>query len=293
MDYSIGNPSVVLSLLTKIAIYGTFIISFNVFVVGKTGYWAVGHLASFGVAALVTGIVAKLAAPWGSTFVWGAAISGILAGGLLSLLPAVATFRLHGDYFILVSIALCEVVRVAVEMITGPGGLSDVPRPFGIQSDYGMFTAALVLMLMAMWFAFTFRRHRLETLFSLTRAHEALALTCGIDVQRQRAGLFLFAGALAGAAGALFAFYTQGTDPHQFTLQEAVELFVLALLSGVDSIGGSLAASTLFVLITFSLQSVFQGAYGALAPKLADIVFGVLLIVAASIVSEGKEENAL
>jgi len=287
------NLNVVVSLVTKIALYGTFVISFNVFVVGKTGYWAVGHLASFGIGALVAGILGQQLAPYGSALVWCAGVTGALAGGVLSLVPVVATFRLRGDYFILVSIGICEIVRVTVEGITGPGGLSNVPRPLGTNSDFGMLVASLLLMLVAIAYARTFLRHRLETLFALTRSHEALALTCGIDVRRQRVWIFMFAGVLAGAAGALFAFYSGGTDPQRFTLHEAVELFVLAMLSGAGSISGSLATSTLFVLVTFSLQSLFREASGALAPKVADIVFGVLLIVAANLVSERKTDDAI
>ena len=290
---TLGDLNVILSLVTKIALYGTFIISFNVFVVGKTGYWAVGHLASFGIGALVAGLIGQQLALHGSALVWCAGVTGALVGGVLSLVPAIATFRLRGDYFILVSIGICEVVRIAVEGITGPGGLSNVPRPLGCNSDLGIFIASLLLMLVAIAFACTFHRHRLETLFALTRSHEALALTCGIDVRRLRIGIFMFAGILAGAAGALFAFYSGGTDPQRFTLHEAVELFVLAMLAGAGSISGSLAASTLFVLVSFSLQSLFRGASGALAPKVADIVFGALLIVAANLVFERKTDDAL
>jgi branched-chain amino acid transport system permease protein len=289
----LSNINVILSLLTKIAIYGTFIISFNVFIVGKTGYWAVGHLASFGIGTLMAGILGQYFSTMGYSLVWCAGLISIVMGAALALIPALATFRLRGDYFILVSIGVCEVVRVTVEGITGPGGLSNVPRPFGIQSDIGMLSASLFAVVIAAIFSYTFQRHRFETLLSLTRSREKLALTCGIDVWRQRIGVFVFAGALAGAAGALFAFYSGGTDPQRFSLLEAVELFVLAMLAGVGTVSGSLAASTLFVLVTFSLQSLFREASGAIAPKLADIVFGILLIVTAKFSAEGKERNAI
>lgn len=289
----LGNINIILSLLTKIAIYGTFIISFNVFVVGKTGYWAVGHLASFGIGTLIAGILGQYFSIMGPSLVWCAGLVGILAGGILSIIPAFATFRLRGDYFILVSIGICELTRVIMEAITGPGGLSNVPRPYGIQSDIGVLSASLILLIIAIIFSYTFQHHRLEILFSLTRSREELALTCGIDVWRQRIGIFIFAGALAGAAGALFAFYSGGTDPQRFTLHEAVELFVLAILSGVGTVSGSLAASTLFVLVSFSLQSLFREASGAFAPKLADIIFGILLILTAKFSSEDKEIHAI
>lgn len=289
----LGNFSVVVSLITKIALYGTFVISFNVFVVGKTGYWAVGHLASFGIGALVAGLLGQQLASGGNSLVWCAGLLAALIGGVFALVPVIATFRLRGDYFILVSIGFCEFVRVAVEGITGPGGLSNVPRPLGLESDFSMLIASLLLMGAAILFAYTFRRHRLEAMFAVTRTHEALALTCGIDVLRQRAAIFMFAGTLAGAAGALFAFYSGGTDPQRFSVHEAVVLFVLAMLAGVGSISGSLAASTLFVLVSYSLQTLFRESSGALAPKVADIIFGILLILTASLSSEGKTDDAI
>ena len=289
----IGDFSVVVSLITKIALYGTFIISLNVFVVGKTGFWAVGHLASFGIGVLVAGILGQQFALGENSLVWFAGLLAAIIGGVLALVPVVATFRLRGDYFILVSIGICEVVRVSVESFTGPGGLSNVPRPLGIKSDLGMAIASLLLMGVAILFARSFRRHRLEAMFAVTRTHEALAWTCGIDIWRQRAGIFMFAGTLAGAAGALFSFYSGGTDPQRFTIHEAVILFVLAMLAGVGSILGSLAASTLFVLVTYSMQTLFRGSSGALAPKVADIIFGVLLILTASLSSEGKTDDAI
>jgi branched-chain amino acid transport system permease protein len=99
--------------------------------------------------------------------------------------------------------------------------------------------------------------------------------------------MFILGGALAGMSGSLFAFYSNGTDPQRFSLDEAIMLFALTILGGVDSIRGTIIATILYVLTIFTLESIFRGPLGIYAPRLVSILFGTLLILSINFMPKG------
>lgn len=267
-----------ISITTKFAVYAVFLLSLNNIVLARTGLWPVGHLAFFGIGAFTLGFL-TVTLHWSGILVYLAALIAVLIAALVSLIPAAATFRLRGDFFILVSLAMCELVRVAVQVVAGPGGFSGVPRPPGVTGDTTLMVVALCVLVLAALYSVALRKHRVETLCAIARAHEPTALTAGIDVQSLRTWLFAAGALLAATAGVLFAWYSTGTDPQRFTLTEAVILFTLAMLGGIDSIAGSLAAAAVFTVVTFFLDTILRGTAGVYAPRVADVIFGLILVI--------------
>ncbi|MGC3996921.1 MAG: hypothetical protein QM767_05070 [Anaeromyxobacter sp.] len=74
-----------------------------------------GHAAWFGVGAYVTVMLLRLAGlgPW-----WGLP-AGMAAAALLAVAVGALTFRLRGPYFVLGSIAVAEIIRLAALHFSG------------------------------------------------------------------------------------------------------------------------------------------------------------------------------
>jgi branched-chain amino acid transport system permease protein len=87
--------------------------------------------------------------------------------------------------------------------------------------------------------------------------------------------------------GVMFAFCSYGADPKLFTTNIIIILFALLILGGIDSIQGAVVAGLIFVFFTYSLESALSSAFQIHAPKITQIIFGILLIVIPFVLPKG------
>ena len=278
------------SLLTKFIIYSIFILSLNNFIIGKTGYWAIGHLGLFAAGALITGIMTIV---WklSGYFIYTTFVFSIFGALILSLIPAIGLIRLRGDFFIFISLAFVETIRVIIEIIAGPSGFSDIPRPPGLTTDLSFMLFCLSIFIIAVLYVLSLQTHPLHNISVLVRLSEPSAQSFGINTYKIRVGFFTIGGILASLSGCLFAFYSNGTDPQRLNLNEAVTLFALTILGGIDSVRGSVLAAAFYVLIIFFLESFLRGPLGVYAPKITSLIFGLILIFAINFLPKGIMGN--
>src|SRR5438045_2002125 len=108
-------------LTTDLILYSLLVLSLN-FIVGKTSVWSVGHLAFFGIGAVLAAAILKSVHSPTVAF----ALSVLAAAGLsgvLSFVIGVATFRLRQDFFVIFSVAFSELVLASSITLTGPAGM--------------------------------------------------------------------------------------------------------------------------------------------------------------------------
>src|SRR5206468_8103931 len=76
---------------------------------GYAGQHSIGHAAYFGIGAYTTMMLLELAkiAPWYGL------LAGVAAALVVSLIIGSITFRLRGPYFVLASISVAEIIRLA------------------------------------------------------------------------------------------------------------------------------------------------------------------------------------
>ncbi|HEX9968619.1 MAG TPA: ATP-binding cassette domain-containing protein, partial [Acidimicrobiales bacterium] len=78
------------------------------------------------------------------------------------------------------------------------------------------------------------------------RGSELAAASLGIDVTRYKLLAFALAGFLAGAAGNLLVVSQRSAVPAQFTFSASLFYLAVAVVGGITSLGGAVAASLLF-----------------------------------------------
>jgi len=268
----------ILSLITKFFIYSIFLFSLNN-VIGKSGYWAIGHICFFCIGALVTGILSVIY-HFSESLIYLTFIIAPLISAIISLLLSLSTARLKGDFFIFISISIAILCNVANEYIAGPSGFSGIKRPIGLTSDISILFVSVAFFILAAIYIMSFSRHPLNRIYSLTRTSEKSAMSFGINVLKNNIKIFILGSILASISGILFAFYSTGTDPQRFNLNEAIILFALAIIGGIDSLRGSIIAAAFYVLVIYMLDSLFSGVSDIYASKIASLVFGLILILA-------------
>jgi branched-chain amino acid transport system permease protein len=187
--------------------------------------------------------------------------------------------HLRGDYLLVVTIGLGEIVRIALVndvfgLTGGANGIFGIARPvlFGhkIRKPQEFlyliwaFVAATVLLF-----------HRLEQsrfgrALNYLREDAVAAEGSGVNTARYRLAAFALGAAWAGMTGTLFAAKMTIISPESFSFWESVVLFLMVILGGSGSIPGVMLGAALVVV----LPELFRGfASGRM------LVFGLVMMV--------------
>src|SRR5439155_1334759 len=117
-----------LSLVTKMLIFGIFAMSLDL-LLGYAGLPSLGHAAYFGVAAYTVGLLALRVA---NNF-WLDFPAGLLMAAGVSALFGLLALRTRGSYFLMITLALSQVlwgIAFGWRSLTGgDDGLPEIPRP--------------------------------------------------------------------------------------------------------------------------------------------------------------------
>jgi branched-chain amino acid transport system permease protein len=216
------------------------------FIMGPAGMHSFGHaayfgLGSYGAALLVRSLglpmeAALLAAPLVAAF--GALIFGWFA------------VRLSGVYLAMLTLAFAQITWAITyqwdSFTGGSNGLTGVwpAQWLADKQNYYYLTLVLVsggvLLLRRMLFSpfgYTLRAAR----DSVLRAD-----AIGIDVKRMQWVAFVIAGALAGLAGALYAFSKGSISPETLSVGKSVDGLVMVLLGGIQTLAGPVVGAVTF-----------------------------------------------
>lgn len=248
-----------LDMLNKIGIYAILALSLNI-ILGQAGMFHMGHTAFFAMGAYTTAVL-------NTVYEWPIfatlPVAGIFAA-VFAFLLAVPIIHLRGDYLLVVTIGIVEIVGIALKnnifgLTGGANGIYGIARPelFGLAFStpklqfyliWG-FTAFTVLL-------FSLLEHsRFGRALNYIRCDDLAASGCGINVAGYKLAAFTLGAFWAGMAGTLFAANIRTIEPTSFNFYESVILFAIVILGGSGSIVGVLLGS--FLLI--GLQDVFRG----------------------------------
>jgi branched-chain amino acid transport system permease protein len=205
-----------------------------------------------------------------------ALLVGALLAGLISLVVGFITLRAKGPYFLLISFAFTEVVRLIytqMDVIGGNSGMVGIFPPNYLTRFYPALVVVLVLVFL--FVLYWLERSAFGKVLVAIRNNDALVQTVGIDVHMTKVWCLGIASFVAGLCGALLAHANNVISPGDFSFLLAV--FTLAYLKvGGEShiLGAVLGAVTLTLLAQVALgfgsyEHIFYG---------TAIVLGVLVL---------------
>lgn len=214
--------------------------------IGVGGIVSFGHAAYFGLGAYAAGLlVTKL-----GLGMLPALVAAPLLAGLGAALFGFFVVRLSGIYLAMLTLAFAQIVYAVafqwVELTGGDNGVVGVwPSPWAASREV-YYWLVLVLAGAAIWML----RRGIHAPFGYTlraaRDSTARADAVGIDVRTHRWLAFTVAGAAAGLAGALFAFAKGSIDPTLISIPMSVDLLVMILAGGVQTVAGPLVGAAFF-----------------------------------------------
>lgn len=232
-------------------------------IVGEVGLFNMGHAAFFAIGAYTTAIGS---AQWGVPLIWLWPASALVAA-LVAYLVTRPIIHLRGDYLLVVTIGLNEIVRIA--LVNDPGGLTggsngllvldrlriggwvvSTPADF-----YWLVWGLVALVVLAL---VRLQDSRIGRAWNYVREDEVAAAAMGVDVRAVKTLAFVLGAGLAGAAGTLYAAKMRIISPDSFTFWESVILFSIVVLGGMGSIPGVIVAAGALMVLPELLRNFMQ-----------------------------------
>lgn len=273
--------------LTIVGIYGLLSLSLSL-QFGQTGLANFGQVGFFMLGAYLSSIVTTLLG-WPIPLGFALACVG---GGVLGLLMALPIGDLRQDYWAMVTLAAAELLRV-IFLNTNLGspyvgasfGVTNIPGPFrntlssaGFAYFYlGLVVVCVVLAyLLVAWVC----RSPYGRVLKSVRETDEVAQALGKDVRGSRIGSMVIGGAIAGAAGSLFAHFIGFINPTYFLPLETFLVWAMVILGGSGNHLGALVGTVIIELIYNSTRFINVGTeFASTVAALRMVLIGVLIIV--------------
>ena len=225
----------------NVGLYALLALSLNV-ILGQAGIFHMGHAAFYAVGAYVTAI---LNTHYQIPILLLIPVAGA-AAALFALVVARPIIHLRGDYLLIVTIGIVEIVRIALindvfGLTGGANGIFGIARPelFGIkirkaiQFYYLIWIMVGFTVLLFHWLS----ESRFGRALNCIKEDDTAAEGCGMDVAHLKLMAFVIGAFWAGMAGNLFAAKMTIISPSSFTFWESVVVFAVVILSGGSQIG--------------------------------------------------------
>ncbi len=245
--------------LNSVGLYAILGLSLNI-IVGHGGMFHMGHAAFYAVGAYTTAI---LNTTYGIPVLWLLPLSGILAG-LFALIVARPIIHLRGDYLLIVTIGMVEIVRIALindvfGITGGSNGIFGISRPeifgFKIRKPTHFFYLIWFFAAVTVFFFHRLERSRFGRALNYLREDEVAAEGSGIHTAGYKLAAFVLGAVWAGMIGTLFAAKMTIVSPESFSFWESVVMFMIVILGGSGSIPGVILGSFLVI----GLPELFRG----------------------------------
>jgi branched-chain amino acid transport system permease protein len=247
------------------------------------GIFSMFYVASAGIGAYVVVVLAL-----SDNFPFWAGLLVAIAGSLVvGLIIGAVSARCGGMYFVMVTFGLAGALGIIADNLNVTGGTNGLtivsPMDLGLfsiqgSSETASYLAMFALVLLSIAFLVIPRETRIGKRLVAGRDNIQLARSVGIHAHQQRVAVFALSAIPAVLAGAVFAYHEYHIEPDQWGSTQALQIFVVLILGGLNSWSGPLIGAA---IVTFLPN------YLNLNPTLSQMVYGALLIAMIILAPEG------
>lgn len=258
----------------NVGLYAILALSLNV-ILGHCGLFHMGHAAFYAIGAYTAAI---LNTTYGIPVLWLMPLAGILAG-LFAMVVARPIIHLRGDYLLIVTIGIVEIVRIALinnvfDITGGANGIFGISRPsvfgFKIAKPDQFFYLIWGFAALTIFLLLRLEHSRFGRALLYIKEDEVAAGGSGINVAHHKLVAFIIGAVWAGMCGTIYAAKMTIIAPESFSFAESVILFTIVILGGSGSIPGVILGSFLLV----GLPEVFRG-----LAEYRMLVFGAAMVL--------------
>lgn len=268
--------------LNNIGLYAILGLSLNL-ILGYAGLFHMGHAAFYAVGAYTAAI---LNTTYKIPLLYLMPLSGLMAG-LFALVIAKPIIRLRGDYLLIVTIGVVEIVRIALVnnifgITGGANGIFGISRPtvFGyiIKRPSDFYYLIWFFLAVTVFLFYRLENSRFGRALKYIKEDEAAAEGSGINTGIYKLIAFVIGAAWAGMVGTVYAGKMTIISPEAFNFWESVVMFAIVILGGSGNIKGVILGAFLIV----GLPEIFRDFASARM-----LFFGAAMVVMMIFRSEG------
>ncbi len=269
-------------LLNNVGLYAILALSLNI-ILGYAGLFHMGHAAFYAVGAYFTAIINVT---YDIPILWLFPFSGLVAG-LFAVIVARPIIHLRGDYLLIVTIGVVQIVGIALTnnifgITGGADGIVGISRPvfFGyvLKKPFDFFYFIWIFAAITIVLFSRLENSRFGRALKYLKEDEVAAEGNGINTTHYKFVAFILGAVWAGMAGNIFACKMTMISPGSFNFWESVILFTIVILGGSGSIRGVILGAFLII----GLPEVFRDFASARM-----LIFGGAMVVMMIFRSEG------
>jgi branched-chain amino acid transport system permease protein len=243
----------VTNVMNDVGLYAAVALSLNI-ILGHAGLFNMGHAAFYAIGAYATAI---LNVQYGIPILWLMVPSGLFAG-LFAFLVVKPIIHLRGDYLLIVTIGIVEIVNIAIinnvfGLTGGANGIYGISRPdlFGyiLSKPHQLYYLIWAFVALTVLLFHLLENSRFGRALNYIKQDALAAQGTGINASHYKLAAFVLGAFWAGMAGTLYATKMTLISPESFTFWESVLLFAIVILAGSGSIKGVLLGSFLLIAL--------------------------------------------
>jgi branched-chain amino acid transport system permease protein len=192
------------------------------------------------------------------------ALAAVGGATVLALMLGPAIVRLVGDYFVIATIGIGEVVYLvllnSVGITGGPLGISGIPPPalgpLTVQTDIQFYYVILALDAGACLLIWRLNHSRVGRALIAVRDDELAARFLGVRVRYYKVVALAISAGFAGLAGLLFGSYASYISPDSFGYTQSIGFAIMVILGGLGSMSGAVVGAILVTLAPEGLRAL-------------------------------------
>jgi branched-chain amino acid transport system permease protein len=254
-----------IDIIAEILIWSLLAASVNL-LLGYVGLLSFGQALYFGVGMYGA---ALSVIHWGAGF-WGGLVIGIVAAMIMAAIAGSVAVRLTWHYFAIITVVFSLILYFAAmsakPVTGGDDGISfSAPNVISLGdlklslADQSVQYYTILLVVAGFYALFNIVvRSPLGVRFVAVRENDRRAALVGINVYMTRYVAFVLAGALAGASGALFAFFGRYASASYMFYHVSGEAVVWAIVGGAGSLLGPLFGTGLLIVFREIISTFWE-----------------------------------
>ncbi len=248
-------------------------------IMGYSKQFSLAHPAFFGLGAYMSAIlVVNHSWPPLAALVVAALVTGLMAYGIGKPL-----FRLGGYYLACATFCVLIVFQNCMIQLRNVTGGAQGVRGIPYFSLYGFVLNDYVKNFYFIWFlviicmilTLNIANSKIGRAIRAISTSEAAGETCGIHVAKYKVNIFTYSAILASIAGSIYAHYLSFISPDTFGFEILLDLLVMIVIGGIDSVWGGLIGAIIFVSLGETLRELLASSGG----EIIMIIWGIIVIV--------------
>ena len=251
-------PSFYVHIMVLMVIFAIFAMSLDI-LMGYAGLPSLGHAAFYGIAAYASGL---LTARYGGSW-WEGILLALGCCGLLAALFGFVALRTRGLYFLLITLALAQVLWGASmrwgSFTGGFNGLRGIPKHLEILGGtHGAYYLALAIFIVLGGAMYMLVRSPFGLTLQGIRDSESRMQTLGYNVWLHKYLAFMISALFAGCAGVMGAYYDGFVSPFDLSLLVSADAILMVILGGTGTLIGPVIGAVVIVALRNFLSTVMD-----------------------------------